>query len=150
MIPLLPVAVAGLAALAYYKAGKKETTVHGENEKSLFGVVTPEREFIYKKVMTDIKLPPEKIRELAQEFRKAGLEPHAALLEKRAEVRSLPKELYDARKDAFRKAMKSTNIPVIRHMADAYEQEACFGAAQKLRERAAALEALSRNGGEAA
>lgn len=126
MIPILYPIILGLGISAAYIVKRKDKGM------------TPERELAYQQALAREK-DPTRLRYLADAFRKEGLTLQADTLEKRAKLRELPPEIKAARKQAFKDAMKSTDVPGILRMADAYEKEAAFGAAQKLRQYAKGL-----------
>jgi hypothetical protein len=127
-IPSAPVIVICLALVAALKSGKKG--------------ITPERQVAFETAMHKCK-DPAKLRSLADTFDKEGLkDPYGDMLRKRATLRELPEDVKKARRDAFRKAMQTTDptkVPVLERMADAYEEEGCTGVAYKLREYAKGL-----------
>ncbi len=138
MLPiLLPIGVLLLGGLAYRKAAKKDTTAKiGEDSNGL----SPERSILYQTALRKVE-DPAKLRSFAAEFRSQGLEPQAIMLEKRANLRALPQETKRARRDVFRRAMKSTNKTAILTVADAYEREGATSAADALRAYAEGLAA---------
>jgi len=127
-IPSAPVIVVCLAVVAALRNGKKG--------------ITPERQVAFETAMHKCK-DPDKLRKLAESFDKEGLkDPYGDMLRKRATLRALPEDVKKARRDAFHKAMKTTDpakIPVLERMADAYEDEGCTGVAYQLREYAKGL-----------
>jgi hypothetical protein len=127
-IPSAPVIVVCLAIVAALRSGKKG--------------ITPERQVAFETAMHKCK-DPDKLRKLAETFDKEGLkDPYGDMLRKRATLRALPEDVKKARRDAFHKAMKTTDaskIPVLNRMADAYEEEGCTGVAYQLREYAKGL-----------
>jgi hypothetical protein len=124
MIPLIPAAVLllGSGVLFFRKKSK----------------MTPARQIVFDTAMKDEK-DPAKLTALAAEFQKEGLGVQADLLTKRAALRNLPKEVKEARKQAFKSAMSSKDKNAILGLAAAYEKETAFGAAQKLRDYAKGL-----------
>ncbi len=137
MLPILwPIGIAVLGGLAWRKASKKAaTTSIGAETNGL----TPDRAIIYKTALEKLQ-DPAKLMKLAATFRAEGLEPHAVMLEKRAQLRSLPQEQKRARRAVYRKAMGSTNREAINAVADAYESEGATSAAENLRTYAAGLQ----------
>ena len=127
-IPSAPVIVVCLAIVAALRTGKKG--------------ITPERQVAFETAMHKCK-DPAKLRTLAETFDKEGLkDPYGDMLRKRATLRALPEDVKKARREAFHKAMKTTDaskIPVLERMADAYEEEGCTGVAYQLREYARGL-----------
>ena len=127
-IPSAPVIVICLAVVAALRSGKKG--------------ITPERQVAFETAMHKCK-DPDKLKKLAETFDKEGLkDPYGDMLRKRATLRALPEDVKKARRDAFHKAMKTTDptkIPVLERMANAYEEEGCTGVAYQLREYAKGL-----------
>jgi hypothetical protein len=122
MIPALPLAVGFLAVAAWYKRkGKKEDT----------GALTPSRKIIYETALNTEK-DPAKLEILAEEFEKQGLKGEAVLLRKRANLKKLPQATKDARQEAFRKGMRSTDAAKILKLADAFNKEGASGASSAL------------------
>lgn len=129
-LPLLPLAIATLAAGAFAANSKKESPSKG--------VVTPERALIFEAALNELK-EPEKLRKLAKVFRDEGLPAQADLLEKRAKLRELPEETKKMRKEVFRKGMSSQDPVAVKKLADVFESEGATGAAFALREYASSL-----------
>ncbi len=128
MLPLVPVGaviVTGAAAYAATRRKKKE--------------MSQQQEKIYAAALNTLK-DPVKLRQLADTFEKEGFKAQADLLRKRAKLRELPEDIKAKRREIWRKAITSTNIPGILTVAAAYEKEGCTGAAAKLREYANSLE----------
>lgn len=127
-IPSAPVIVICLALVAALRNGKKG--------------ITPERQVAFENAMHKTK-DPDKLKKLADTFDKEGLkDPYGDMLRKRAALRALPENIKKARREAFHKAMKTTDpskVPVIERMADAAEEEGCTGVAYQLREYAKGL-----------
>lgn len=128
-LPLLPIVVSLLGAAAYHQASRKKL------EK---GVLTPERQMIYDTAMKDVR-DSEKLRNLAKTFREQGLPTHADMLEKRANLRDMPKHVKQERRDIFKMAMKSSNANAVRTLANAFEKQGAAGSAASLREYAASI-----------
>lgn len=123
MIPLLYPAILGLGIATAYIVKRKDKGM------------TPERELVYQQALAKEK-DPARLKYLADSFRAEGLTTQADILEKRAKLRAATPEVKAARRQAFKDAMNSKDVPGILRMADAYEKETAFGAAQKLREYA--------------
>lgn len=127
-IPSAPVIVCCLAVFAALRNSKKG--------------ITPERQVVFEDAMHKCK-DPTKLRKLAETFDKEGLkDPFGDMLRKRADLRALPEATKKARRDAFHKAMATTDptkVPVLERMADRYEEEGCTGVAYQLREYAKGL-----------
>lgn len=129
MIPLppTPVIVICLAIVAALKSSK--------------GGMTPERQVVFEEAMNDW-MDPVRIRKLAGTFDEQGLkEPYGDMLRKRAALRELPAETKKARREVFREMMKSTDVPRIEKVADAFFEQGCTGVAGQLREYAKGLKA---------
>jgi hypothetical protein len=93
--------------------------------------MTGKRRQIYESALVTLK-QPEKLRALATAFEGEGLIAEADLLKKRAAIRELPKAKREARREVFRKAIQSSNIPAIRAVADEFRAAGCTGAAANL------------------
>jgi len=93
--------------------------------------MTGKRRQIYESALVTLK-HPEKLRTLATAFEGEGLIAEADLLRKRAAIRELPKAKREARREVFRKAIQSSNIPAIRAVADEFRAAGCTGAAANL------------------
>ncbi len=132
MLPLIPLGIASLAGGAWWAQKKRK-------EKNVDPRLQAERDVIFDTAMNS-PMSSEKLRDLAVAFRKAGLVAHADMLDKRALLKDAPQELKNARQDALRKGLASTDIPSIRRLASAFEVEGCAAAATKLREYAQGLE----------
>jgi len=130
-LPLMPIVIASLIAGAYHQSTKKPPPLRGK--------VTPERALIFETALNELK-DPEKLKKLAEVYKKEGLDAHAELLEKRAKLRELPPEVKSARRDAFKKAMASTDPVKVKYLAEAFEKEGATGAASSLREYAESLD----------
>jgi len=124
---IIPIVSAGLVLLAIRKARRP------------FGVMTKERDRIYRAAIGGALKDPEILRQLADKFEKERLFPQAALLRQRADLRELPPEIKKARNHTFRKAMRSKKKAAILQLADAYDQQGCTSACEKLRAYAAGL-----------
>jgi hypothetical protein len=93
--------------------------------------MTGKRRQIYESALVTLK-QPEKLRALATAFEGEGLIAEADLLNKRAAIRELPKAKREARREVFRRAIQSSNIPAIRAVADEFRAAGCTGAAANL------------------
>lgn len=127
MLPLLPVAIVGLAGLAYFK-------VRG----SKAGEMTPERKMVYETALATEK-DPEKLKTLAEAYKAEGLKAPAEMLQKRAALRLLPPEVKEQRRDAFKKGMTSTEPEKVMTLAKAFNAEGATGAAASLKKYAVGL-----------
>lgn len=117
--PLIIVGI--LTGVAWYKARRP------------VGVMTAERDRVYRAAIGGALKTPEKLRELAKAFEKERLYPQAAVLRQRADLKELPPEVKQERNQVFRRAMKSKNKAAILAVADAYDKEGCTSACEKLR-----------------
>lgn len=133
MLPVIIGAASGVAALAAW-AWKKKKDAHA------YGVLTPDRELIYSRAINNLQ-DPEKLRKLAAGFREQGLKPQAEMLEKRAGLRELPRDVKAKRRETFKKLMQSDDIKKILEAAQVFEEQSATGSALRLRERATALQA---------
>ena len=139
MLPFLPLAI-GVLGLGAYAASKRRADA--QSRKAGEGGLTPERAIVYETALKSCKDAP-KLRELAKTFRAEGLEPHAVMLEKRANLRDLPPASKAARREAFKKGMTSQNPQAIANLADAFDHEGATGAADHLRMYASGLAAMA-------
>lgn len=105
---------------------------------SQFGVLTPEREEVYRNALEFLH-DPLKLEELANNYQKEGLKVQAAMLRKRAEWRGRSDQLRLQHEAIFAKAMESTNIHAIMGVAEAFEKMTATAKAKQLRDRAKAL-----------
>lgn len=146
--PLIPIAILGLVGTAGVVQAKRKKA---ETDPA----IAAQRQVIYETAIgavdsnTAIK-DPVKLRELAAVFRSQGLVAEAEMLTKRAALRELPPEVVQARREAFRAAMASTDATKVMGMADAYESQGCTGAAADLRKYAAGLLAAEESNDEQA
>lgn len=132
MLPAIIAAGAGIAGLATW-AWKKKKGTHQ------YGVLTPDRELIYNRAMNNLQ-DPVKLRKLAAGFKEQGLKPQAEMLEKRAGLRELPRDVKEKRREAFKKLMQSDDIKKILEAAQVFEEQSATGSALRLRERATMLQ----------
>jgi len=124
---LIPATVAVLTVGAYLRRPKD------------YGVMTAERKSVYKNAISGGVQDPGKLEELAKVFEQQGLREEGKLLRKRAALRRLPDEIKTARKEVFRKCLESKDKVGVLAIADAYENEGCTSAAQRIREYASGL-----------
>lgn len=124
-LPLLPLAVVGLAGGAWWMKKHRRG-------------MTPERQIVYETALLSLK-DPVKLRALAAAFEKEGMKDQAALLLKRATLRELPADVKAARREAFRKGMAATDPAAVNALAEAFYKEGATGAAESLRKYAVAL-----------
>ena len=130
---LLPILVLSLIGGGYYVKTKKDNVPSK-------GTMTPERVLIFETALNQVK-ESDKLRNLAKAFREQGLGPQADMLEKRANLRDLPSEVKAGRREAFRKAMASSDPVAVENMVALLKKEGAAGAADKLSEHAKALRA---------
>lgn len=126
-LPLIPVAVTGLAGLAAWK-------VHKNRKRGM----TPARQKVYDQALTNLK-DPVKLRKLAAAYHKEGLTEQGTMLQKRARLRELPADVKEGRRAAFKKGMTLTNAASVEKLAATFEKEGATGAATALRAYAAKL-----------
>jgi hypothetical protein len=105
---------------------------------SQFGVLTPEREEVYRNALEFLH-DPLKLEELANNYSKEGLKVQAAMLRKRAEWRGRSETLRTQHESIFQKAMESTNVHGIMSVAEAFEKMTATAKAKQLRDRAKTL-----------
>jgi hypothetical protein len=132
MDPLTIFAV-GAGALLFREMNRKD-----------HGVLTPSREERYRNMM-EYCYDPAILKEESRLFAEYGLKPQAAMLKRRGEWRSRTDEVKQAHEDVYQRALKSTNIPAILEVADAFEGWTATKKATTLRDRVRILqeEALS-------
>ncbi len=130
MLPLLPIGVGILALTAWFASSKRPPKV-GASIGADTGM-TPARRIIYQTALCSVK-DPEQLESLAATFRGEGLTVQAEMLTKRANLRRLPKEVKDARAEAFRKGMKCNDPAQVMMLANAFENEGATGAAAALK-----------------
>lgn len=102
--------------------------------------LTQERADLLNRTLNTTNLPPEEIRKVAAAFGAEGFKDEEKLLIKRAALRELPQEVKQARREVFRKAMRSTDKQKVMQIADVFEREGSVGSANSLRKYAAGLE----------
>lgn len=128
VLPLVILALAGTAGIAKSKRDNKQVDPRTQAE----------RQVIYETALNTCK-DPAKLRTMAQAFREQGLIAEADMLCKRAALQELPQEVKDARREAFRKGMASTDQAAVLSLANAFHSEGATGAAENLRKYAAGL-----------
>lgn len=139
MLPLLlPIGVGLLAGISYLSA-KNQMTAHGEGE------MTAPRQIVYDLAMTQLK-EPEQLDQLSAVFGSEGLPDHAAALAARANLRRLPASTKQARRAAFRKAMRSKDKQGVKNLAAAFGAEGCTGAQLSLERYADGIDDDSKGG----
>lgn len=109
------------------------------------GKMTPEREAVYNAALNaKPPLAPEKLRELAKAFESEGLAEQADLLRKRADLRDAPKEVKKARREVFKKALRSDNPEAVKNVSEAFKGAGATGMASQLDQHAKALKMAGR------
>jgi len=127
---ILPLAILGLIGTAGIAKAKRSKTVTPEVQR--------QRQSIYETALNECK-DPIKLRTLAESFRAVGQTAEADMLCKRAALQELPDDVKAQRREAFRKAMASTDPVKVNQMADAFYSQGATGAAENLRKYAAGL-----------
>ena len=94
--------------------------------------MTPTRKKVFEATLKT-QPDPAKVQAMARTFEKAGLKAEAAELQKRAAILSAPPHVVKARKEAFVKALKSTDQAAVKKVADAFHAMGHYDAAAKLR-----------------
>ncbi len=130
--PIVPVGIGLLTATAVAVSARRK------NKKN-FGVMTAERERIYKAALSGSLKDPQALHTLSEAFRKEGLNAQADLLSQRAALKERPPELKAKHDDAFRKALKSTNKVAVLQTAKAFASIGATGAAMRLAQYANGL-----------
>lgn len=116
---IVPLVVLGLAGGAAYKVHKRKKGM------------TPERQALFQGAMNSLK-EPEKLRGLADKFHGEGFPAQAEMLRKRANLRELPTEIQEQRREVFRKGMRCVDADKIEALARVYEKEGCLGSCDTL------------------
>lgn len=119
-----------LAVLVWKKMGKEEKW-------------DAEREAMYQSALEHLKGPSgvERLYAIAAECEKQGFHSKAYALRARAKLRDTDAATKKVRHEAFLKGMRSTNVEGILKLAKTFEAISATGAADRLRKRAANLEA---------
>lgn len=125
---IVPIVVLGLAGAAAYKVHKRKTGM------------TPERQALFTGAMNSLP-DPSKLRGLADVFHGEGFPVQADMLRKRANLRELPEEIKEQRRETFRKAMRCLDPDKVEKLASIYENEGCAGTAACLQLYAQGLRA---------
>lgn len=127
-LPLIPLAVAGVAAVS-------ALVVHKRTKKTK---LTPAREKIFNTAMNDLK-DPAGLKKLSQAYQSQGLTEQAQALAKRATLRALPPAVKAQRRVIFKKAMSLKDPAQVKKISSAFRGEGCTGAADSLDRYAAGL-----------
>ena len=125
---LIPVIVVGLVGIGAYRAFRRPQIVG----------MTALRVQIYQAALSVLK-DPAKLRILAQSFEDAGCLAEARILNQRAALRELPKEVRLKRREIISRAFKSSNIEAVRKVAAAFAEQGAIGAAANLNRYADSL-----------
>lgn len=131
-IPLIPVAIFGLAGGAWYAQRRRATPPASPQLQAT-------RAAIFGQALNG-KLSPDQLRAMAKAFRDSGQTAEANMLDKRVALAEASPEVKEARRKAYRDGMSSTNVAGIRNLAHAFESMGATGAADKLREYAGGVE----------
>lgn len=127
MAPIvIPVIVIITTGAAWYKA------------RHLKRKMTPEQLRVYQGALEGLK-DPVSLRTLAAAFRKEGYKSEAKLLEQRAALRELPKDVKEKRREIYKKALNHKDPTVVIQIAVAFEGEGATGAAEQLKRYADGL-----------
>jgi hypothetical protein len=102
---------------------------------------TKDQQAIYTTALAKLR-DPEKLEALALGFEKAGLHGHAAKLRQRAALHAAPQAAKQARRAALKTALRSTNVPAIHGVADAFSSIGADGSATTLRAYANGIEGV--------
>jgi len=109
-----------------------------KQQNTQFGVLTPEREEVYRNAL-EFLTDPMKLNELAEHYQREGLKVQAAMLKKRAEWRGRSTPVKAQHEHIFNQAMQSENVHAILACAEAFEKMTATVKAKQLRDRAKAL-----------
>jgi hypothetical protein len=101
--------------------------------------MTPERKKVFESALQDPKMTAPQLTTLADSFHSSGLKAEAAELKKRAAILTAPPHVVQARTEAFKKAIKSTNAAAVAKVAAAFHAMGHYQAATKLRTYARGL-----------
>lgn len=132
---LLPLTMFSLIGAAAYRQMKRL--------KPLSPEIKAQRKIVYDAALNS-KQTPENLRTLAEAFRNEGMMAEAKMLDKRAALREAPKELTQARREAFKRAMASKDVAGIKELSAAFDDIGATGAAKKLSDYAKALETAAK------
>jgi len=127
MFDIVTMGALGLLFLAFKKQSNTQ-----------FGVLTPEREEMYRNAMEHLK-DPERLRKLAVEFQREGLKAEAYCMRKRADWRGRSPEVRAQHDEIFKRAMQSENALAVLEVASIFENMTATIKAQQLRNHATEL-----------
>lgn len=113
-----------------------------EMNKKDYGELTPSRDERYRNAMEHCHQPEILLQE-AKLFEEHGLKAQAAMLKRRAEWRGRPQALQEEHEAIYQKALKSTNIPAILDVAQAFEGWTATKKAATLREHVQKLQEVA-------
>lgn len=130
MFPILPIAIASLAGIAYLRSRK---------DKGL----TAERKLVYETALATEK-DPAKLIKLGDAYKAEGLKSAGEMLHKRAKLRLLPEPVKEQRREAFKKGMTSTDPVKVQTLAKAFNAEGATGAASALNKYASGLKTAEK------
>lgn len=117
----VPILIGGLVLVAAFRGDTKPKFE-----------MTAQRRVIFDTLMKECR-DPNRLREVAQAFRTCGGDdPWAILLEKRAALRERPKEIRDAHREVFRKALICKDADSVDIVAKSFEQMGATGCAAQL------------------
>lgn len=119
-LPLVPLLVGGLLTAAVVS-----------RKNSAKGKMTPERTIVYETALSKLK-DPDKLRQLADTFEGEDLRPQAEVLRLRANLRELPQEVKQARREVIKKALQCKDPEKVRAIALAFRMQGAVGTADKL------------------
>jgi len=115
-----------------------------KQSNSQYGVLTPEREEVYRNAIEHCQ-DPQKLKALAAEYEKHGLKAQAHVMRLRAGWRARTPEQKAAHEQIFVKALQSTNVDAILEVAKVFESMTATVKAQQLRERVKSLVELRKS-----
>lgn len=124
---IIPIILGSLIVTAVSKLRKRRVAM------------TPELQKTYNDAINGGVKDPVKMDELAKAFKKKGLKKESELLTQRARLMRLPEPVKTARRNAFRKALKSKKKGVVLEMAHILDKEGATSAAMRLREYASGI-----------
>lgn len=124
----VPAAVASLVGISAWVAHKR----------SKKGQMTPTRQKVFNKVLTDVK-EPAKLETMSKAYQKEGLTEQAQILAARAKSAALSPEKKQARRVIFKKGMKLQDPAKVNVLAEAFRKQGAVGAAAALKQYGAGL-----------
>jgi hypothetical protein len=133
MVMLVPLGIAALTGTAAIMQARRKKAAEAPS-------VAASRKVVFETALNEVK-DPNKLRFLADAFEGEKMHAEANMLRKRASLQELPAETKEARREAFRKAMASTDVQAVLELANVFESEGATGAAENLRRYASGLAA---------